>query len=655
MKLSRIELHNFRSFSGSHVIDLSPDEKKVITVIIGKNNSGKTSLLEAVKWCLYGKGPDKKNRGTYINESMLRAAKKGKNNDFEVRVIIDFTHNTDHYRVQRSQVISPAENYKPKLVVAKTSQSGQTYKTLNYDNHDYQKMIEEVLAEDVHKYFFVDGDRISDFTAPTTSQTKDAIEDLLKLKHFDRSLKHISNINQKLKIRVAKEGAESLTERESKVYHSLMEKRDKDKKERDDLIGENEQIEKFINTIANQKAASEESKEFQNEIELLKLQVSHNDGQKKQKQSELAIHCSAGYLQFMQPYIGEMIDFLEESRDKGRLPKSYEDRLIKDILEPCLDGKLGNCICGTEISPNSIEYKNLKQLLSTAPSAKFNDIIGKLKIDLGNVKKLNNSYIGKIHKYRDEIDEYNRLIESDVNRINMLKKQIDEEALQNAPGLLKKEIEYTKTKEGNIEAIGKLNRSIELDSNEISQIEEKLSRLKTKNRRTQKLHAKEKLSSAAITAIDAVYSKYRQELRKKLESNIDDIFLNLFTAAENFKGFSIDENFNYDLLNRHGESWKLRLSNAQKKLFSLSFVIGLRLVADEEAPFFLDSPLGVVDHDHRKNFSRIVPDLSSQLILLMTDEEGTSEFLERIKSKIGQFWRIGYDARSNCSTLEQVS
>jgi len=43
-------VENFRGLGGEHSLDLDRD----LTVLIGKNGTGKSSLLVAVEWCLFG-------------------------------------------------------------------------------------------------------------------------------------------------------------------------------------------------------------------------------------------------------------------------------------------------------------------------------------------------------------------------------------------------------------------------------------------------------------------------------------------------------------------------------------------------------------------------------------------------------------------------
>ena len=55
MKIKKITIKNFRQFWKESTINFACSVNKNITVIHGANGSGKTSLLNAFKWCFYGK------------------------------------------------------------------------------------------------------------------------------------------------------------------------------------------------------------------------------------------------------------------------------------------------------------------------------------------------------------------------------------------------------------------------------------------------------------------------------------------------------------------------------------------------------------------------------------------------------------------------
>ena len=55
MIITHLELYNFRQYIGHQSVDFSTDSEKNVTVLIGINTAGKTTLVRAFEWCLYGK------------------------------------------------------------------------------------------------------------------------------------------------------------------------------------------------------------------------------------------------------------------------------------------------------------------------------------------------------------------------------------------------------------------------------------------------------------------------------------------------------------------------------------------------------------------------------------------------------------------------
>ena len=62
MLIRKLILHNFRQYIGTQEIKFSTDREKNVTVLIGVNTSGKTTLVRAFEWILYNKNDfDDKN------------------------------------------------------------------------------------------------------------------------------------------------------------------------------------------------------------------------------------------------------------------------------------------------------------------------------------------------------------------------------------------------------------------------------------------------------------------------------------------------------------------------------------------------------------------------------------------------------------------
>src|SRR6266581_1576999 len=103
MKLHRLRLVNFRQHADTEIAFGDG-----ITGIIGPNGSGKTSLLEAIAWAIYGNPAARGDKDSIRN---LRAKARA-----SVRVELEFGLGSHAYRVERG--LNNAELYQDGVVVA---------------------------------------------------------------------------------------------------------------------------------------------------------------------------------------------------------------------------------------------------------------------------------------------------------------------------------------------------------------------------------------------------------------------------------------------------------------------------------------------------------------------------------------------------------
>ena len=55
MIIHKLEMYNFRQYIDLQEVSFSTNPEKNVTVLIGVNTSGKTTIIRAFEWCLYGK------------------------------------------------------------------------------------------------------------------------------------------------------------------------------------------------------------------------------------------------------------------------------------------------------------------------------------------------------------------------------------------------------------------------------------------------------------------------------------------------------------------------------------------------------------------------------------------------------------------------
>ena len=94
LRVSEIKIKNFRAFYGEREpILLSTDENKPVTVIHGTSGRGKTTLLNAIHWCIYNKEGSEKQKKTssegLIHSAVVESLKPGEEANMFVEITIE--------------------------------------------------------------------------------------------------------------------------------------------------------------------------------------------------------------------------------------------------------------------------------------------------------------------------------------------------------------------------------------------------------------------------------------------------------------------------------------------------------------------------------------------------------------------------------------
>lgn len=80
MFIDSVELLNFRRFYGHHKVFFNFNDKKNVTIFSADNNSGKSTFVNALTWCLYGEELHdfKKRSEPFCNTIVLKETEKKK-------------------------------------------------------------------------------------------------------------------------------------------------------------------------------------------------------------------------------------------------------------------------------------------------------------------------------------------------------------------------------------------------------------------------------------------------------------------------------------------------------------------------------------------------------------------------------------------------
>ena len=107
MKINRITLTNFRQYKQAD-IEFSKDPNRNITVILGENGYGKTTLIRAFIWCLYPTTNIGFDNKVLLNSEV--ADGMAINQEKEVKVKIELEHAGCNYVIITKEIYIKASN-----------------------------------------------------------------------------------------------------------------------------------------------------------------------------------------------------------------------------------------------------------------------------------------------------------------------------------------------------------------------------------------------------------------------------------------------------------------------------------------------------------------------------------------------------------------
>jgi DNA sulfur modification protein DndD len=651
MKLERITIENFRQYCGKQRVTFAKDDQKRITIIHGINGAGKTSFFLAINWCLYGKSVENikivDNVGELMSKEAVNQAAPGET----VRASVDlsFLHNGDRYQIKRvlqgikqldgSVRVEETDTF----TMMRTRADGQAERTNNPIG-----TMNSILPANVREYFLFDGEKIDNFAKPeAASQVKQAIYLVLKLEILERARRHLEA--------VATEYRKELKNKSGQQLRDLLEEEEKArteiKKTKDRVIELHQEIESAERKIAE---IDKRLREMEN-TNILQQQRDRIERELRQRRTEMEEIVSAvrdlatsGYFVIAETAIKKAGLLLEEKRARGEIPSDFRQQFIKDLI-----GKMV-CVCGRPFGDGSEEHRTLLAKISHGlPDALQDEVL--------NSCAVLQAFEQRTEKHRADLDTFMRRRSELIDIIKILEEELDDVSRQ-LKGSPLEEISKLERKRENYKAdiqeytleIGSLHTRMEEFNRKIAELKKEIDRARREEKREALLSTKLDLAQRSADAIGEMYQSFADDMREKIQDKTKEIFKKLVWKESHFQDVKLGPDFNLEVIDRYGYSARPELSAGERQVLSLSFIMAMSRISDEEAPLVMDTPFGRLSSHHRNAICEHLPGLTSQLVLFVTDEELRDEARQNLESRIGAEYRLEFDSRTSCTEIVEV-
>ena len=649
MIIESVKIENFRQYKGPINLEFSLDKNKNFTIIKGTNGAGKTNLLNAITWCIYGEElhkPDTVSGGPRYN--LITKNEIGPNDEFFVKVELSMLDEYENKVIFRRSHRYYTDN---KNVLVKDP-FGEKFDVFYSDGVDDKPLsfpyifIEKNMPRDIEGYFFFDGEKLEDyFDENSGSSIKKSVAELSQLNLLDLvSERLITRKNDYYnQIKKLDKGESDIVGRkntfESKKRNAL--------KEKEEAIAELEKIDAKLEKIKNEKSQIDHSDAKQLEKDLSNLNsrektLNNKINKIKDKKNEYLINSFPLLLSYSaMKYTCNLGEDLEEA---GFIPPQYKKGFLESILDK------NKCICGHDLSKDLTARKKIVDLKNN--TSEITDVSEEVNVTLKDLKDTMN----EIRMFNQNRNEYNDEIRENRRQLSDVEDEKEEKEFQygqiNHPLIKKLEQDikdYTKKRDDQIVRRVNAERDIRYADDELDKIEREERGRRVQDKQLLQLENYNEFCESAIKIVDQLKDDLTENIRKKVQEATEEQFKKLMWK-DNFESIYINRFYNVSLKDVTGEVVSPGILSAGEKLvLALSFVAALNTISGFELPFIIDTPMGRLDQEMKLNISKTLPEYveGNQVALLVTGEEYTDSFREGIIGKVGKEYVIEVNETNN--------
>ncbi|MEM2613009.1 MAG: AAA family ATPase [Nitrososphaerota archaeon] len=650
MKIQSIELENYRQYRGKVIVDLSCDPNKNITVIQGVNGSGKTNMLNAVNWCLYGteeylsKYDTKKQ--PIINDAELRELPIGQRT--RARVVLKMIDEKDNDRFYQFERIIWAKKDANGNIIFDRESEFHAYMQIGRDIKEIREtelLINRILPHGVKNFFFFDGERLDEFFKEESSErVRGAIFDVSQLYLLDRTIDHLEKTVSAIRGEIKGESpkVEEIQEKiraiEGGLENSRLEKKEKEERLR--------QIRSKIAEIENKLKGCNESvvKALQTQRTNLENRLSEIEKQIEEKREQVVENILAiGPWIYCLPAVEIAIAQIDQKTEKGEIPPKIKQTFVKELLER------GTCICGTNITTNNEAKQRLEELLKRVRISEIYEDILELKFALVPVRERIENFMEKQNSLRKEIHLLEQKKEEMKTQLQEISTRLAGVNVEEIANLEITRTQLKREEESLIRELGVLDQKIMNARMMLERLEKDLSDELKKSKKFEEINARLNLADDVLNSLMSIRQKLINDIRNTIEKRTQEYFLRLIWKKETYDAVKIDENYGISVINKLGSECLGTLSAGERQILALSFLAALREVSGFEAPIIIDTPLGRISKEHKEAIAELLPEFlkDAQVTLFMTDEEYTPRVRQILLRKVGKEYELCYDeARS---------
>lgn len=664
MIFNYIKLKNFRQYKGEHFYEFSNPKKgeKKMTLIIAKNGVGKTTFLQAFRYCFYGQNANylKLPKSDELLNNSLEVELK-QMDETELSVEVSFTHKSIDYIARRTQ-----KYYKKNTKMIKNgngefvllySTNMKGFKSLDQSSSEMKMW--QILPPGLSHIFMFDGERIEKRIESNDyrKDLKESILGILDLKKIDYLIKLIGTLNRSRSVLGSLNSSISISTKEEndlKKIHSTLSKQLEDERDKlKQIVVEIKEKKKEIEKYRDIQKEIEQYKNDINNLERLESEVtSYNKDLDNFGEKYLMLSGKAILSKLLLSQKNNYEKFIQKSDNNKRFFQQVHIDTLKEII------KRQECLCGATVNENTDEFKRIEELFETALPLESAHHLNKIADTFKRVLSFQEQ-LEELKNIREQISKTKLKRRETENSANLLKEKIK-----------RKEDELGNNSQVNIELLQEEENQLYVQQGETEkEIEttERLFKKKDNEYRTVLLKSvKNRKIREAIEGLEEIKLVLQEEQKRKdqhARSVLSEVYNRNFSKVivGDYK-IEIDNDYNLNITDlTSSKNVTEVMSTGQSVIVTMSFIkslietatiISRQVEENESYGVIMDAALSNVDETHINNLCQNNLNSLNQVIFLSFKRQLRNEMYEGIKDNIGKAYYL--DREDNSIISEEL-
>jgi DNA sulfur modification protein DndD len=663
--IERLEMENFGPFYGSQILELGVDEQPLV-VIHGRNMSGKTTVLNAVRWALYGVARDRAGDSIptrdLINYDAFDEGQRRVSVNLTLRASEGGERVTYVLRRQRraKEGGSQAEDEKDFDEFVSIERDGDVLKPAAY-----QELVDSLLPEGISRFFLFDGELLNEYEdlvrqggEAEAQAVKQAIEMILGLPAARKGREDVQALREEASRRLQREARKHKQAKEaSEELDRLSARKEQLESDQEALSKQHREVQAKLRGLDEGLKRYEESREDAGRLEAYTLELSGLHDRRKELMDERKVLVKDLWRDVLHPKLRQETERLDEERLRRDQAVHQVLTLRKQINDLSESLKDGNCSrCGQDL-PEEMRARTRSQVTELnervselepwADTDRLQELAGVLR-QLRSVAPAGKAAaVGVVEKELDATHLRHYRVKQDLERVKERLLAIDTEEI----------LDWDRQKKQYEGLRSELASKLKEAERELGEVRSEVDRqqriiLQSESPAFQRLEKELSLLRALEDVFGATVDELTDELRREVEKHASEIFM-LLTTDKSYGGLRINENYGLIIERPDGEPVSQRSAGAEQ-VVALSLLAALNRLATRRGPVIMDTPFGRLDRGHRANILRFVPSMADQVVLLVHDGEvDRTRDLSEIQDRISAEYRIDHPGSTRSELIPE--